>query len=177
MCSINHIPSQGHSLKENYYYSKWDMEKVIRVALDIFLYLLLKNTKYLTRKRCTRCSPPAHFIFYGQLSQPHCYLAPPEAMTAFNREQWLTEHMLWGLEGRGVPCKKPIHSFRMLRQEDAHLSAWPACCRGVHPNTRGTWLSQPPPCSTFPEQLHQQELQCPLMKLDIWHPEGPPTAK
>lgn len=54
-------------------------------------------------------SPHPHFLFHGQLSQPHCYLAPPEAMTAFNQEQWLTEHMLWGLEGRGVPPKKPIH--------------------------------------------------------------------
>lgn len=27
-------------------------------------------------------SPLPHFIFHGQLSQPHCYLAPPEALTA-----------------------------------------------------------------------------------------------
>lgn len=39
--------------------------------------------------------------------------------------------------GEGLPQKANTQSFRMLRQGDAHLSAWPACCRGVHPNTSG----------------------------------------
>lgn len=86
------------------------MEKVIRAALDILLCLLLKNTLYLTQKCCTRCSPPPPFYFHGQLSQPHCYLAPPESPTAFNPEQWLTEHMLWDLEGS--PPKSQFPEFQ-----------------------------------------------------------------
>lgn len=35
-----------------------------------------------TKMLCQVLSPCPHFIFHGQLSQAHWYLAPPEAMMA-----------------------------------------------------------------------------------------------
>lgn len=138
---------------------KGDMGCTWHISVSTFEEHQVPHTKMLYQV----LSPHLHFIFHGQLSQHHWYLAPPEAMTAFNWEQWLREHMLWSLEETGVPPKanKQLQDIKAGR------------CRRVHPNRKGTWLPQPPPCLRFPKQLHQQELQCSLMKLDIWHPEGP----
>lgn len=89
-------------------------------------------------------SPPAPFYFswtetFQQLSQPHCYLAPPEATTAFNQEQWLTGHTPWDLGEGGFPPKKPPYTeFQDVKAgrctQDIFLHNW-----GPVPLQRGSF--------------------------------------
>lgn len=99
-----------------------------------------------------------------------------EAMTAFNEEQWLTGHI--PCIHPYIPPKKPIHrEFQTVKAGRCteHIFLYDP---GPIPLQRGSlqpkrYLATPASaCSRFPEQWCQQELQSPLVQVDIWHPEA-----